>query len=210
MRVIPLPGSGATYSCNVYLVLGDWSGLADVNTLVDVGRDPAVLDALAQAPTGVGKKPVEQVLLTHGHYDHAGLLQEVRRRYQPLVCAASGAVENPDRTLADGDRLKAGDRTFEVLYAPGHSSDSICLYCREEGVLFAGDAPLLVQAQEAGYEPAHLEALRRISRWDVRTVYFGHGAPLREDCNTRLRTSLSLIERNAAREMRRTDTGRKS
>src|ERR1035437_992613 len=123
MRVILLENSGRIYSSNVYLVLGDWSGMADVNTLIDVGRDPAILDSLAQAPTGVGKRRAEQVVLTHSHYDHVELLAAVRDRFQPTVCAWKGGVEGTDRALQDGDELKAGDETFEVLHTPGHSSD---------------------------------------------------------------------------------------
>ena len=64
VRVIPLEGSGETYTCNVYLVLGSWSGLGDMNTLVDVGQDPVVLAAVEHAPDGGwGKTRVEQVIL---------------------------------------------------------------------------------------------------------------------------------------------------
>ena len=52
------------YSSNVYLVLGDWSAIDDVNTLIDVGNDPAILEQISLAPTGVGKKPIEQVIFT--------------------------------------------------------------------------------------------------------------------------------------------------
>jgi hydroxyacylglutathione hydrolase len=199
VRVILLENSRQEYSCNVYLVLGDWSRICDVNTLIDVGRDPAVLDALAQAPTGVGKRAVEQVLLTHGHYDHVELLETMRQRFQPTVCAFSGAVEGVDRVLRDGDELKAGDRAFEVLHTPGHSSDSICFYCPEEGVLFAGDTPLLVHAGDSTHEECFAAALAKICARNIRTIYFGHGAPLVTDCNTRLQRSLEIVNKSVKR-----------
>ena len=161
MRVILLENSGLLYSSNAYLVLGDWSAIGDVNTLIDVGRDPAVLDALELAPTGVGKRAVEQVVLTHGHYDHVEVLGAIRKRFQPTVCAFHGAVEGVDRVLRDGDELQAGDRTFEVLHTPGHSSDSICLYCPEEGALFAGDTTLLIHSADGTYEESFAAALIR-------------------------------------------------
>ena len=198
MRVILLENSGQVYSCNVYLVLGDWSRIGDVNTLVDVGRDPAVLDSLAKAPTGVGKRAVEQVLLTHGHYDHVELVEALRGLFHPTVCAFHGAVEGADRQLQDGDELKAGDQTFEVLHTPGHSSDSICFYCPAEGVLFAGDTPLLVHAGDT-YEESFAAALEKICARDVRAIYFGHGAPLLEDCNVRLRWSMEIVSKSVKR-----------
>jgi glyoxylase-like metal-dependent hydrolase (beta-lactamase superfamily II) len=199
LRVIRLANSGLIYSCNVYLVLGDWSRIGDVNTLIDVGRDPAVLDSLAQAPTGVGKRAVEQVLLTHGHYDHVELVQAIRDLFQPTVCAFPGAIEGADRLLQDGDELKAGDRIFEVLHTPGHSSDSICLYCPAEGVLFAGDTPLLLHTSDSTYEESFAAALEKICTRNVRAIYFGHGAPLLEDCNVRLRWSLEIVKAGVSR-----------
>lgn len=196
MRVILLANSGLVYTSNVYLVLGDWSAIGDVNTLVDVGRDRAILDSLAKAPTGVGKRAVEQVLLTHGHYDHTELLSEIRRQYRPTVCAFQGALDGADRVLRDGDEVKAGDRTFEVLHTTGHSSDSICLYCPGEAVLFAGDTTLLIHAGDGTYEESFAAALAKICARDVQAIYFGHGAPLLENCNVRLRQSLEIVKNN--------------
>ena len=56
--IVILESSGAVYTSQVYLVLGNTSRLQDMNTLVDVGQDPAILASLARAPTGVGKWPV--------------------------------------------------------------------------------------------------------------------------------------------------------
>ena len=199
MRVIRLKDSGLIYSSNVYLVLGNWSGMSDVNTLVDVGRDPAVLDSLAHAPTGVGKRAVEQVVLTHEHFDHVEMLGAIRERYHPTVCAFRGGVDGVDRELHDGDVLKAGDQTFEVLHTPGHSSDSICLFCPEEGVLFAGDTALVIHSSGGTYEESFATALAKICTRDVRAIYFGHGAPLLEDCNLRLQGSLEIVRKSLGR-----------
>ena len=209
MRVMLLENSGRMYSSNVYLVLGDWSRVSDVNTLVDVGRDPVVMDSLAKAPTGVGKRAVEQVVLTHGHYDHVELLGVVREQFQPTVCAFRGAVEGVDRVLRGGDELKAGDGVFEVLHTPGHSSDSICLYGPEDGVLFAGDTPLLVQSGDGTYEEYFAAALENICSRNVRVIYFGHGAPLAADCNTRLRRSLDIVSKSVKRGCAMLNTTRK-
>ena len=200
MRVIRLEDSGLIYSSNAYLVLGNWSGMSDVNTLVDVGRDPAVLESLAHAPTGVGKRSVEQVVLTHEHFDHVEMLGPIRERYQPTVCAFRGGLSGVDRELVDGDELRAGDRTFEVLHTPGHSSDSICLFCAEEGVLFAGDTALVIHSSGGTYEESFAAALEKICARDVRAIYFGHGAPLLEDCNLRLQRSLEIVQKSVRRD----------
>ena len=188
MRIVILENSGQVYTCQVYLVLGASSRLEDVNTLVDVGQDPAILASVARAPTGVGKWPVEQVVLTHDHSDHCALLPRIREAFHPKVFAFSPHVEGVDCLLRDGDTIRMGDGDFEVIHTPGHSSDSICLYNEAEGVLFAGDSPLLITARGT-YEEDFLAALDKLCTRDVRTIYFGHGAPLTERCNERLRES---------------------
>ncbi len=192
MRIVTLENSGRVYTSQVYLVLGDASQLGDVNTLVDAGADPALLASIERAPTGVGKWPVEQVVLTHSHSDHCALLPQLRALFRPRVWAFSPNAEGVDGLLRDGDTIHMGDAEFEVIHAPGHSSDSICLYNHSEGVLFAGDSPLLISAPGSSYEPGFRAALEKLCARDVSRIYFGHGPPLTERCNQRLRESLRL------------------
>ena len=109
MRIVTLENSGEVYTSQVYLVLGDASRLEDVNTLVDVGQDPAILASIERAPTGVGKWPVEQVVLTHSHSDHCALLPRVREAFHPKVFAFSPNIDGVDCLLRDGDAIKMGD-----------------------------------------------------------------------------------------------------
>jgi glyoxylase-like metal-dependent hydrolase (beta-lactamase superfamily II) len=189
MRIVTLENSRQIYTSEVYLVLGGSSRLEDVNTLVDVGQDPAILASIERAPTGVGKWPVEQVVLTHSHSDHCALLPQVREAFHPKVFAFSPNIDGVDSLLRDGDTIRMGDEYFEVIHTPGHSSDSVCLYNRTEGVLFAGDTPLLIGSPDGTYEAGFLAALEKLCERDVRRIYFGHGAPLTERCNERLRES---------------------
>ena len=192
MRIVTLENSGRMYTSQVYLVLGDRSQLEDVNTLVDVGADPAIFgehrkgaDRRRQVGRGTGG-------LTHSHSDHCALLPEVRAAFHPRVLAFSPSLAGVDRLLGDGDTVRMGDRVFEVIHAPGHSSDSICLYNEAEGVLFAGDSPLLITSSEGSYEAGFQAALEKLCARDVRRIYFGHGPPLTERCNERLRESQRL------------------
>jgi glyoxylase-like metal-dependent hydrolase (beta-lactamase superfamily II) len=173
-------------------VLGGESRLEDLNTLVDVGQDPAILASLERAPTGVGKWPVEQVVLTHGHSDHCALLPQVLEAFHPKVFAFSPNIAGVDSLLRDGDTIQMGDEEFEIIHMPGHSSDSICLYNQTEGVLFAGDSPVLITSPTGTYEAGFRAALAKVCARDVRRIYFGHGAPLMDGCNERLRESLEM------------------
>jgi glyoxylase-like metal-dependent hydrolase (beta-lactamase superfamily II) len=189
MRIVRLENSGKLYTSEVYLVLGDASRIEDVNTLVDVGQDPAILSSLERAPTGLGKWPVEQVVLTHSHSDHCALLPRVREAFHPRVLAFSPNIDGVDGLLNDGDTIRMGDETFEVIHTPGHSSDSICLYNEAQGALFAGDSPVLITSATGTYETGFLQALDKLCTRDVRSIYLGHGAPITERCNERLRES---------------------
>ncbi|MCD6347073.1 MAG: MBL fold metallo-hydrolase [Bacteroidales bacterium] len=195
MKILNLTKNSNVYTSNVYFVLGSSNAIDDINTLVDVGRDPSIIAKIENTSTGVGKHKVEQVVLTHSHFDHAELLPQIRKRYHPEVCAYSMSLKGVDRLLRDGETLKIGDRAFEVIYTPGHSNDSICLYCQSEGVLFAGDSNIIIHSPCGSYEKGFIDALIRLSRRNIKKIYFGHGSPLFNGCNTKIRCSLNIVKK---------------
>ncbi len=190
MKIINLSENSTMYTSNVYLVLGTWNNLGDINTLVDVGRDPRVIKTLTDASTGVGKKKLDQVILTHCHYDHTSNLRLIREAFHPTVYALTTSLEGVDQFLYDREILILGDRVFEVIHMPGHSNDSVCFYCQDDGVLFAGDAPILIDTPDASFEEGSIRALERLCEIEVRRIYFGHGEPMFSKCNARLASSL--------------------
>ena len=177
MRVICLKASGRLYSCQAYLIRGDWNRLPDVNTLIDVGADDFILDEIAQTSTGIGKNAVEQIVLTHSHFDHATGAAAVKAVYQSRVRAFTD-LDCVDQVLRDGEYLRCGDRDFQVIHSPGHSSDSVCLYCEEERVLFSGDTPLLIRTPGGSYSGKFVRLLEKLAGLRIDVVYPGHGAPV--------------------------------
>jgi glyoxylase-like metal-dependent hydrolase (beta-lactamase superfamily II) len=184
-----------TYTSNVYLLTGDWNTLGDLNTLIDVGRDYSILERIDKAPTGVGKQRIEQVILTHSHYDHAGLLPVIKEKYNPKVFAFSQNIDCVDKVLKGGEILKIADRQFEVIHITGHSNDSICLYCEEERVLFTGDTPLIIRSKDHIYEQGFIKVLTYISTKNIDGIYFGHGKPLLNNCNATILRTLENISK---------------
>jgi glyoxylase-like metal-dependent hydrolase (beta-lactamase superfamily II) len=176
LRIISIKGRNHVYTSNVYLVMGDWRRLEDPNTLIDVGTDPTVLEVLEDLDTGVGKKKVEQVILTHSHSDHCAILSLIRKTYDPVIYAFSPYLAGVDRVLQNGDVLRVGDGCAKVVQTPGHSEDSICLLFTEERVLFTGDVNLGPNP-EAWPVPDALRPLIPRERLKVFSIFSGHDRP---------------------------------
>jgi glyoxylase-like metal-dependent hydrolase (beta-lactamase superfamily II) len=177
MKIIPLKKSDKLYTCNSYLILGDWNRVEDVNTVIDPGTDGFILDEIEHISTGVGKVAVAQVILTHNHFDHNGGVMALKERYGARVMAF---VDGPgvDELLRDGQFIKAGDDLLEVLHTPGHSSDSICLYAPAARSLFSGDTQILVREPGDVYTHEYLDGLMKIAGRNIVTVYSGHDEPM--------------------------------
>jgi len=199
MKIITLDRDLNIYSSNVYLVLGSWNRLEDVNTLVDTGNDPGIMERISAINTGVGKRAVEQIVLTHSHYDHKGVLAKLAERYNPSVLAFA-TFEGTSRSLRDNQLLRMGDRDFKVIHTPGHSNDSVCLYCAEEGVLFSGDTPLHIMTTGGTYIPEYVEALARLAALEISVIYPGHGSPVTERPMEQIRETLRNVRRSVSRQ----------
>ncbi|MDR1731055.1 MAG: MBL fold metallo-hydrolase [Synergistaceae bacterium] len=124
---------------------------------VDPGGDVSeVLDFMKEQ-----KLTLKAVLLTHGHLDHiagigemiplvkdaiyispedAPLLKRPPESMQAALgmeCAGASAF----RTAAEGDALKIGAYTIDVMETPGHTQGSMCYLIRqgEDKILISGD-----------------------------------------------------------------------
>lgn len=195
MRIVPIAGNNRIYSSNVYLVLGEWNHIDDVNTLIDVGNDPSIIDKIGEINTGFGKNKVEQVILTHSHSDHTGILPLIKKAFHPKVYAFSPYLDGVDRALKHGDTLQMGESMFTIFHTPGHSSDSITLFNREQGILFVGDTQILIRTSDGGYSLEFYQALECVCREKICIIYPGHGKPL----TTNIHELMMLTLRNVRR-----------
>ena len=190
MKICNLSVNSKKYTSNVYFVTGDWNTLDDKNTLIDVGMDDLILEKINDVPTGVGQHKVTQVIVTHSHYDHVWNLPNIVSTFSPKVYAHSKALQNVSHIIKDGQKLLIGDREFEVIYTPEHSTDSICLYCEEEGILFTGDTPVFITSPTGYYNENFLNFLVRMCKKDLKAIYPGHGNPVISEINKLLVESL--------------------
>ena len=79
----------------------------------------------------IGENKVLGVLITHSHFDHIGALRNFLTKKSIKIFKRSNLVENKEYQL--------GDFTFECLYTPGHSKDSVSFYFKNENFMFVGD-----------------------------------------------------------------------
>lgn len=141
------------YQQNCSLV---WCESSRRAAVVDPGGD---LDKIRAVIERVGVR-VEQVLLTHGHMDHAGSSRALADELSvPLVgphkddafwldmmpqqAQMMGFTPmppvHPDRWLAHGERVMVGEQVLEVLHCPGHTPGHIVFFNPGAGVAWVGD-----------------------------------------------------------------------
>ena len=123
------------------------------------------------------------VLVTHGHKDHAGGVQQIQRIFpEARVWKMPQTTSEPLRRfepLRDGDRIMVNGYALQAIFTPGHAIDHLCFYLEGERVLFSGDLILgtgtTVIPVDGGDMRAYLASLRRLLEWDIRAIYPGHG-----------------------------------
>jgi len=132
---------------------------------------------------------VHKYLLVNGvPADEAEVLSNSQRALSEVVKPAEAAVQ-----LDGAERLRMGRRDLRVEWTPGHSPGHICLYQREEGLLFAGDHMLPDLSPNIGLHPQstpdplheYLEGLERLASYRPRKILPAHGRPF-NDAKTRV------------------------
>ena len=111
----------------------------------DAGR-ALVVDPGEAGPVLIGAHGLDltAILLTHHHPDHIAGTDALLRRWPDAVVFApeDDRIQEPCRRVVDGERIKAGPWSFDVIAVPGHTRSHVAYYRSEaggEGLLFCGD-----------------------------------------------------------------------
>ncbi len=126
-------------------------------------------------------------------YRGAGLkaedLEAMRRNFSGGFGASITPLPSGYHRLQHGDCLTIGGRDWQVLVGSGHSPEHACLYCRQLGILIAGDQVLPVITSNVSVHPTEPEANplkdwldshdRFLSLPDETLVLPAHGDPFR-------------------------------
>ncbi|WP_198004930.1 MBL fold metallo-hydrolase [Rubrobacter xylanophilus] len=161
----------------------------EVNSyVVHAPQGELVVDAGAEPERILGRLRGEAVaiLITHGHADHIGALEEVRRAtgapvYMHPADAEPAGVAGYD-PLEDGRLLELGGAALRVLHTPGHSPGSVTFVLGEDqlvGDLILPGSVGRTDIPGASWEEIELSLRRVMPLWSERTrLYCGHGPVL--------------------------------
>ena len=177
---------------NNYLIIDEESKEA---ALVDCSciDDSILLELKKQNAT------LKYVLLTHGHFDHIGGLNELPSNvkvlmhvgdkewieqvntYLPMVGMPSMDVPKIDEYINDNEIIKLGNLEIKVIHTPGHTQGGICYYV--EGNLFSGDTIFKESVGRCDLPGGNFDQIVESIEQKIFTlpkdtiIYPGHGKP---------------------------------
>jgi hydroxyacylglutathione hydrolase len=130
----------------------------------EVTREAMVIDPGDEIPDILARLAkhgltLKQIVVTHGHIDHVGGAQKLKKATGAPVLMnekdldqlkmmdvqagwigiAPPEVAAPDTSLEDGMVVGIANHAANVLFTPGHTQGSICLHFVPENLLVAGD-----------------------------------------------------------------------
>lgn len=124
--------------------------------IIDCGADISGIKAYIIE----NKLTVKYIVLTHGHFDHICKINDYIDTFPEakIVChedektvlynpfanlsqlfVGKTIYDYPYFTVKHGDKLTVGGAEFKIIHAPGHTLGCICLYCKNEQIMFTGD-----------------------------------------------------------------------
>ena len=177
---------------NCYLLVNHKTGELLV---VDPGDQAQLIEKQIEK---TGAKPVA-ILLTHGHFDHAGAAEELADKYQISIYAHEAekeTLEDPGLNLCgmigehkvyhadifviDDEVLNLAGFSIRVFFTPGHTIGGCCYYIADEKILFSGDTLFQESVGRTDFPRGSASDLIRAIREklmplpDDVTVYTGH------------------------------------
>lgn len=131
------------YEENIYVLIDEKSKDA---CIVDPGGNADILiEKIEELDCNI-----KYILLTHGHFDHVGALNEIEAKYKAPIYINQNEVDfmKTDKTvfgnipkeyklIKDGDTLPFGDDIIKCIHTPGHTKGGMCYLYKD--AVFTGD-----------------------------------------------------------------------
>lgn len=151
------------------------TGVLDENCYVLINNKECLVidpgDDYSKIKEVVGDNKVLGVLITHSHFDHIGALRNFLTKRSIKIFKKSSLTEN---------EYTIGSFSFECLYTPGHSKDSVSFYFKNEKAMFVGDFIFKESVGRYDLPGGDInelkESLEKLKKYDDDiTLYPGHG-----------------------------------
>ena len=78
---------------------------------------------------------LEYIINTHSHSDHTAGNAELRSIFNAKIVAHKLSKINAHLKVDDGDVIRVGNISIQVIYTPGHTPDGICLLVDNQKLL---------------------------------------------------------------------------
>jgi metallo-beta-lactamase class B len=146
---IPAPPPGKAFD-NLYFVGSKWVSAWAITTsdgiiLIDAMDNEEEAERIIEGglkALGLGPAKVKTVIITHGHGDHYGGANYFAQKYGAQVVASNidwtmmetklefesplwGRPPKRDISVVDGDKVRLGDTSVDILITPGHTMGTI-------------------------------------------------------------------------------------
>ena len=166
--------------------------------LIDPGAEAKKLTSIIEQ----NDWKIEKILLTHGHFDHTGAVEELHKALKiPYFIHKNGelflknthynlsqycernVVLNEGKYFDDGDIISLSENPeikLRVIHTPGHTPDSVVFYDEKNKIAFVGDTIFKMGIGNAGYPGGNAEDLKnsiinKIFKLPAETIlYTGH------------------------------------
>lgn len=135
----------------------------DKAMIVDPGSDPKKIIK------EVGNLDLVGILVTHRHFDHIGALEEIKSLYNVDVYDYKN-VEEKGYTNSVFE--------FDIIFTPGHTTDSIVFYFKKQNIMFTGDFLFkgnIGRCDLGGSVTDMNKSIEKIKKYPNCIVYPGHG-----------------------------------
>jgi hydroxyacylglutathione hydrolase len=198
---------GVGYDSNIYLIDGE--------LIVDTGTGIFFPEVKEELELTYDISKITTIVDTHCHFDHTGGNKKFRDWLKAEIAIHEGDKKSletgantmaeafgekartvtVDRILKNGDKIKTTNFSFDVIWTPGHTLGSICLYERKKKILISGDTLFADGVGRTDFPNSDsnqlYKSLKKLSEIPITYLLPGHGMPKIGGINFMIRQSIA-------------------
>jgi len=189
------------------LILGAYETNCYILRSGETAKDCLIVDAGLEAGQLINflkehKLNPVAVVLTHGHIDHIAGVAALRAEFTDIkvyiheidakmlteaehnlstLTGLQFSADPADLFIEDGDVIEQAGVKLQVLHTPGHTPGGICLYSKDEGIVFTDDTLFADSIGRTDFPNGSMSQLlnsikeKLLTLPDETKVYPGHG-----------------------------------